>query len=86
MAKEFYLGGVKFIYDCVRMNDCWAYKNGGCAGNHSVCYDAPQHTKEAGEQQATAKGMQAQEDAPATVYRTMVETPVAPERFERNAL
>ena len=56
MSKIIVVDGVRFIYDCIHMADCWAYKYGGCAGNHSKCY-APQNIKEAGEQQATPAGV-----------------------------
>jgi hypothetical protein len=51
--KKLVVDGVEFVYNCIHMQNCWAYKNGGCVGNHSKCYAAPQESAEAGEQQAT---------------------------------
>jgi hypothetical protein len=50
MPKILVVDGVQFIYDCVHTDECWAYKYGGCAGNHSKCYsNAAQKAAEAGQ-------------------------------------
>jgi len=54
MSKTITVDGVEFIYDCIHTTNCWAYKYGGCAGNHSRCY-APPKTMESDEQDAVEK-------------------------------